>query len=94
MFKLVSVSVYRRMLILMILTGSLFAFSLPQAISALPCCAPLYAACNSAHNSCVANCNIYSGIPAKYAQCVDQCDKALLACQAAAQPCDPSPSCP
>jgi hypothetical protein len=94
MFKLASLSVYRRLLILVMLTGALFVFSLPERTLALPCCGPLFAACNSAHSSCVSDCHVYMGVPAKYAQCVDQCDKGLLACQAAAQPCDSSPSCP
>jgi hypothetical protein len=88
MLKPANVKMYRKLMILAVLSGSLFAFSSLNTISAIPCCSPRYAACDVAHDSCVANCNMYLGIPAKYAQCVDLCDKGLLACQANAEPCD------
>jgi hypothetical protein len=88
MFKSTSSGICRKLMILTVLSGSLFIFSSLNSASALHCCSPLFAACNSAHNSCVLDCNLYQGVPAKYAQCVGACDAALLACQADAEPCD------
>ena len=88
MLKSMTSGIYRKLMVLTVLSGSLFMFSSLNSASAIPCCAPLYAACNNAYNTCVTNCNVYLGIPPKYAICVDSCDKGLLACQANAEPCD------
>ncbi len=93
MLKFISSGLYRKLLVLTVLSVSLFVLSSANRSAALPCCQPFITACDNAHATCVVNCNVYIGIPPKYAICIDSCDKAQMACYANIPNCDSSPSC-
>lgn len=80
MLKTIGSGIYRKLLILTVLSGSLFVVSSLNPVSALPCCSDLH--CESNYDSCALNCNVYQGVPAKYAQCIGACEDALTACWA------------
>ena len=93
MLKFISSGLYRKFLVLAVLSVSLFVLSSANRASAIPCCAPFFTACDNAYTSCVSGCHLYIGIPTKYALCLDNCDKAKLACYANIPACDPNPGC-
>ncbi len=88
MLNIVNAKIYRKCLILAVLAGSLFIFTSLNRVSAIPCCIPMYEACEATYSTCVINCNVYQGIPAKYAQCVSACDGPYYACLA--RDCNPT----
>ncbi len=76
--------IYRKLLVLMVLSGSLFVFSSSNSVSASICCTDLHAMCDQAYDYCVIDCNMYQGIPTKYAQCVGACESSRFNCLSAA----------
>ncbi len=72
--------IYRKLLVLMVLSGSLFVFSSSNSVSASICCTDLHAICDQWYDNCVLDCNMYQGIPTKYAQCVSACESSRLTC--------------
>ncbi len=88
---MLSVKIYRKFLILAVLSGSLFVFSsVNRAGAADPCCGPRLDACDNAYSTCVINCHVYIGIPPKYAECTSACELVHLNCYMAAEPCNPT----
>ena len=83
MLKLVNAGIYRKVLILTVLAGSLFVFSSANSASASICCTDLHTICDQNYDNCVLDCNVYQGIPAKYAQCVGVCQSNRFNCLSA-----------
>ncbi len=87
--KYFDLKLYRKFLILAVLLGSLFVnFSVNRA-SAVPCCGPLWEACDNAYLSCLDYCDYhYQQNPARHAQCVGICEDEYLQCYVDAEPCN------
>ena len=86
MLKFANLKIYRKLLILMILAGSLLAVSSSGRTAAMPCCNDH---CEVAYDSCTTFCNVhYQNNPGRMAQCLEQCDDDYNACLIAQEPCD------
>ncbi len=92
MLRSVNLKIYRKFLILAVLSGSVFLFSSAFRTAALPCCAPRWAVCMNTYNLCVLGCATLDR--PQHDICVENCEAALLNCYVLAEPCDPSPLCP
>jgi hypothetical protein len=67
-------------MVLAVLSGSLFIFSSLNPASASICCTDLHAICDQWYDDCVEDCNVYQGIPVKYAICVNACESSRFNC--------------
>jgi hypothetical protein len=89
MFRLPRLKLYRKFLILAILSGSLFVTSsLNNAAATIPYCCPLWHACDDEIYGCYVNCNWLINNPPRYQQCTAACDDANFQCYIDAEPCN------
>jgi hypothetical protein len=73
--------IYRKLLVLAVLSGSLFVFSSSNSASAsIICCTEVQAYCDQLYGYCALDCNVDLGIPAKYAECIAACESSRLTC--------------
>jgi len=90
--KFVNSKISRKLLILAVLSGSLFVFSSLNRVAAIPCCGDH---CINEFNACTAYCySHYANKPYRIPQCLDNCDEDYQNCLIAQEPCDHDPDCP
>ena len=86
----VNSKIYRKLLILMVLSGSIFVLSSSNRATALPYCCPLWEACDNEAEICFAYCDYhYQQNPLRHAQCVGICEDEHSQCYQDALPCNP-----
>jgi hypothetical protein len=89
MFKLPGLKLYRKFLILAVLSGSLLAFSSFNQAATLPYCCPLWHHCDEVAEGCFLECAyIYPPTTTRYQQCITACENANFQCYIDAEPCN------
>lgn len=88
MFKFTGLKLYRKFMILAVLSGSLLAFTSLNQAATQPFCCPLWHACDDAVYGCYVNCNFLISNPPRYQQCTNQCDADNFQCYLDAEPCN------
>ena len=96
MLSIVNMKIYRKILMLAVLSVSLFVLSstnqsASRSATAIPCCGSLFEICDEEYESCVLDCHLYIGVPSKYAECLGNCKIDQFNCYGDAEPCEPDP---